>query len=377
MESAFLVFVALALAFANGANDVFKGVATLYGSRTLGYRIALAVAVVSTLAGALLSVVLAGELVRAFSGKGLVPDAIVANPSFAVAVGLGAALTILSATAIGFPISTTHALTGALVGGGLVGAASELNVGALGTKFAVPLLVSPFLALGLTGLLYPFLRWLRLRLGVTRETWIRLAEVEGQAELVPVQAAIERGIVERVAAGTGRLELSLEEGCLSVERYQGTIAGVSAERLLNAGHVFSASAVGFARGLNDTPKIAALLLLLPALGSTWGNALVGVVMVVGGIVGSRKVAEKMSNEITTMNAGQGFTGNMVSALLVTVASRFGVPVSTTHVTCGAIFGIGLATRQARLGTIGQILLAWVTTLPVAAALAALTYWALT
>lgn len=398
MGTLLLILAAAALAFANGANDVFKPVATLYGSRTLGYKVALFVAASACLLGAMTSVVFAEALIKAFSGKGLVPDVIVADRAFSIGVGLGAALTILLATVLGFPVSTTHALTGALVGAGLVGAASELNLGALGTKFALPLLVSPFLALGITALLYPLLSWGRRRLGVTRKTWIHLPKPEGALRWISVEAAIERGVAERVAldagvldsgtldAGTlapglatasgGALSLRLDPGHSQVERYGGSVVGLSAEQVLNALHVLSASAVAFARGLNDTPKIAALLLLLPAVGSTAGNALVALIMVAGGLIGSRRVAEKMSNEITTMNAGQGFSGNVVSAVLVTCASRLGVPVSTTHVTCGALFGVGLATRQARWNTIGQILVAWITTLPVAAGLAALIYWVL-
>jgi PiT family inorganic phosphate transporter len=78
----------------------------------------------------------------------------------------------------------------------------------------------------------------------------------------------------------------------------------------------------------------------------------------------------MSTRITTMNAGQGFTANFVTALLVLGASRLGLPVSTTHVSCGALFGLGAATGQARWDVIAQISLAWVTTLPVAVLCAA-------
>jgi len=389
MGTLLLVFAAAALAFANGANDVFKPVATLYGSRTLGYRAAILFAAGACFLGALTSVVFAEALIKAFSGKGLVPDTIVGNPAFAISVGLGAALTIMLATVFGFPVSTTHALTGALVGAGLVGAASDLNLGALGAKFALPLLVSPFLALGATALLYPLLSRARRALGVTRETWIQLPQA---GEWIPQAEALERGLLAdplpdqnpRGEALARSAEPRVPAFALAgggavaaqAERYSGSVAGVSAEQLLNAAHVLSASAVGFARGLNDTPKIAALLLLLPAVGSVGGNALVATLMVVGGLLCSRRVAETMSNEITTMNAGQGFSGNLVSAILVTCASRLGVPVSTTHVTCGALFGVGLATRQARWKTIGTILIAWITTLPLAALLAALLYWIL-
>lgn len=370
------MLVALALAFANGANDNFKGVATLYGSRTLSYKSALALATGSTFLGSVVSVFLAQALIRAFSGKGLVPDEVAGDPAFLAAVGLGAAATVLLATRMGFPISTTHALTGALVGAGAVSAWSALNFGALGMKFALPLAVSPLLALVITAMLYPCLRWMRKRLGVERESCVCIARGQELVQVVTVDAAVELGVAQRVVAGTGQLELVVGEGCTPTERYQGTVAGVSAETVLTGAHVLSAGAVGFARGLNDTPKIAALLLVVPAFDVSLGAGLVGVMMALGGVVLAKRVAKTMSDDITPMNAGQGFTGNVVSAFLIIVASRMGVPVSTTHVTCGSLFGIGLATREGRAGVIGGILLSWVVTLPVAALLAALTSWCL-
>jgi PiT family inorganic phosphate transporter len=96
-------------------------------------------------------------------------------------------------------------------------------------------------------------------------------------------------------------------------------------------------------------------------------------MAIGGIVSARRVAETMSTKITAMNHGQGFTANVITGLVVIGASRMGLPVSTTHVSCGSLFGIGAITGRARLKTIGTILLAWTTTLPLAAALAASSY----
>ncbi|HEV3026281.1 MAG TPA: inorganic phosphate transporter, partial [Planctomycetota bacterium] len=89
------------------------------------------------------------------------------------------------------------------------------------------------------------------------------------------------------------------------------------------------------------------------------------------VLHARKIAETMSHRITRMNHGQGFASNLVTAGLVLAASRFGLPVSTTHVSCGALFGIGAVTGQARWRTIGGVVLAWIVTLPVSAGLAAL------
>src|SRR5947209_15637743 len=150
-----IVVAVLFLAYSNGANDNFKGVATLFGSGTCGYRQALAWATVTTLGGSLLALYLAGGLAASFTGKGLVPDAVTAEPSFLLAVSLGAALTVMLATWTGMPVSTTHALTGALVGAGLLAAAGNVHFGGLAASLVLPLLCSPLIALLLTVLLHP------------------------------------------------------------------------------------------------------------------------------------------------------------------------------------------------------------------------------
>lgn len=96
-------------------------------------------------------------------------------------------------------------------------------------------------------------------------------------------------------------------------------------------------------------------------------------MAAGGYWSGRKVAETMSRKITEMNPGQGFAGNLTTGILVVFASKWGLPVSTTHVSCGALFGIGSVTGQANWKTILTILTAWVTTLPVAASLGVLCF----
>ena len=74
-----------------------------------------------------------------------------------------------------------------------------------------------------------------------------------------------------------------------------------------------------------------------------------------------------------MNHGQAFTANLTTAMLVLVASRWGMPVSTTHVSCGSLFGLGAVTGQGRWRTVQRILAAWIGTLPLAACLAAVVY----
>jgi PiT family inorganic phosphate transporter len=355
----------LGLAFANGANDNFKGVATLYGSRSLGYRAALACATASTLAGSLTALLLSEGLVSRFSGKGLVAEQVIADPAFLVAVAVGAAGTVLLATRLGFPISTTHALTGGLIGAGMAFAGpANLNYATLGGSFVLPLLLSPLLALALAAGLYTALHSARVRAGITEGTCVCIGGVD-----VEQVAAYVSG------AGTARLTGGMTLAVGSVERcerrYRGALLGISAQSLLDRAHVATAGAVGFARGLNDTPKIVALLVGARALGIGVGMSAAAVVIAVGGVLAARRVAETLSFSITPLNHGQGFTANVVTAALVMLASPLGLPVSTTHVSCGALFGIGAATGEARGKAIAQILSAWVTTLPVAAALSAL------
>jgi len=363
-----LVFLFLAtcfLAYSNGANDNFKGVATLFGSGTANYKSAIWWATLTTFAGSVCSIFLAQALIKSFSGKGLVPDAVAASPEFLLTVALGAGLTVLLATLTGFPISTTHSLTGALLGSGLVAIGSQVNFTMLGKTFFLPLLISPFLALSAGALLYPMFRFCRLRLGVEKETCLCVGET--QTVLVAPQPASAVAFVR-----TPEVILGTEAACQTI--YTGKLFGINAQRALDFCHFISAGVVSFARGLNDTPKIVALLLAIRVLHIEFGMLVVAAAMAAGGLLNARKVAETMSKKITPLNHGQGFTANLVTGLLVVLASRLGLPVSTTHVSVGSLFGIGLITGQANLRVVSEILLSWLLTLPMAGVLSAGIYW---
>ena len=352
-----LLVVVLFLAWSNGANDNFKGVATLYGAGTIGYRKALVLATVTQVAGSLLTLVLAAGLVKTFSARGLVPDAVATAPAFLTAAALGAALTVLMATRAGMPVSTTHALTGALVGAGLASRAG-VHLAVLGKSFFLPLLLSPILAMLITLVLYPLARRTRRRWRVDEESCVCVGE-----ELVATTNST-------AVAGAGvQLAVTASSSCAKNER----AVGVTAQSVLNALHVLSAGAVCFARGLNDAPKVVALMIAAKVLGAPLGLTLVAGVMATGGIVSARRVAETMSKKIVPLNNGQGFVANLTTAALVIAASRFGLPVSTTHVATGGIFGIGAATSRADRKTVTAILVAWATTLPAGALLGAVAY----
>jgi PiT family inorganic phosphate transporter len=308
MFAPLLILGAALVALTNGANANFKGVASLYGSGTTTRRVALWWGTIATLAGSVASAFLAQGLLQSFSGKGLVADDVLRTPAFASSVAIGAAATSFLANRFGFPVSTTHALVGALVGAGLVSGDGPVRLEALGKNFFFPLFFSPFVAVVLGAVAY------------------------------------------RVLGALG-------------------LAPVSRSRSLDAAHFASAGAASFARGLNDTPKIAALLMIVPNLSVPMALMAIGLLIAIGALVDSKHVAETLANKVTAMTPGQGFAANLVTAALVTTASFHGLPVSTTHVSVGSLLGMGASTGQAKWRKVIEILVAWVTTLPIAAAMA--------
>lgn len=304
------------VAFTNGANANFKGVASLYGSGTTTLRGALYWGTLTTFAGSLAAAFLAEGLLKKFSGRGIVPDALVDSPEFVCAVALGAALTSFLATRYGFPVSTTHALVGALLGAGWAGSGAEVQLLALGKNFIYPLLFSPAVAVVAGAASYSLLKSLRL---------------------APDQRTLTLDVL----------------------------------------HFISSGAASFARGLNDTPKMAALFLVVPGMELHWGFLSVAVMIALGGLLDADRVAETLGKQVTTMNPGQGFAASLATASLVTTASLHSLPVSTTHVSVGALLGIGIVTRQAKWRKVIEILLAWLITVPCGALIAAIAYWSVT
>ena len=304
-----LFLAACFVAFTNGANANFKGVASIYGSGTASLRTTVCWGTATTFAGAITALFAARGLLGAFSGKGLVPEPLTQSPHFLLAVALGAALTSFLATRVSFPVSTTHALVGALVGAGLASGDHTVHLAPLVKTFVQPLLLSPVIAIAAGALVHFTLQSVRL---------------------LPDHRT----------------------------------------RTLDALHFLSGGAASFARGLNDTPKMAALLVVAHALDIRWGFAAVAMTMAVGGLLDARNVAETLGKKVTDMNPGEGFAANVATALLVNTASFHSLPVSTTHVSVGSLVGIGMVTGKAKWSGIGQIVLSWLITLPCGAGLAA-------
>lgn len=360
-----IILATLFVAYANGANDNFKGVATLFGSGASDYRMALAWATGMTLAGSLAAAFVATELIGLFQGKGLVPAQLAGSEPFVASVILAAALTVMLATAIGMPVSTTHGLTGALLGSAFVAAGFEFSFNALAVNFFAPLLISPLIAVALAGIACARLPRVVAGAGFDGENCVCVAGSATPALLTP------QGIVFVESLPGLRVIVDRQASC--DQSPKPILFGLNGRRFLDAAHFASAGAVSFARGLNDTPKIVALGLAGNSLGLSWSVGSVALMMALGGLIHSPKIARTLSQRITRMDPDHGFLANFVTSVLVILASGWGMPVSTTHVSCGALFGIGIANGQARWTVIRSILMAWIFTLPVAGISAAIIF----
>ncbi|MBV1923982.1 MAG: inorganic phosphate transporter, partial [Flavobacteriaceae bacterium] len=251
-----LLFIAACfLAFSNGANDNFKGVATLFGSGTTQYKTAIRWATLTTFLGSIAAIFLAEELVKNFSGKGLVPNELILSPEFAISIAIGAALTVLLATKIGMPISTTHGLVGALFGAGVMAIGADFNFAKLGNTFLMPLILSPLMAAVLSFLVYVIFRFFRNKSGIKKQSCVCVSEIKTTSQVSNSSLAMDASSTLKIT--------SCNNGC--EDKYEGKLLGVSAQQILDTLHFLSAGVVSFARGLNDTPKIVGLLLIINAI----------------------------------------------------------------------------------------------------------------
>lgn len=376
MLIALLLGTTLFLAYFNGANDNFKGVATLYGSGTVNYRTAISIATIATFMGSICAIFLAQGLVASFSGKGLVSQSIAGETDFLMAVGFGAGCTVLLATRFGFPISTTHSLVGGLLGAGLMAAGWDVNFSRLGGAFFIPLMASPLIAFVLGAIAYWIFSRTRIIMGLTKESCICLGE---QKQLVPLKVVSSFEPNNNLSTETTdsiktQFTVAVADASDCAEIYTDRVYGIYVQKLLDIAHTISAAAVSFARGLNDTPKIAGLLVAAKGIDIGLGMVIIAIGMAVGGLLSARRVAETMSKKIIELNPGQGFSANLVTSFLVIIASKFGVPVSTTHVSVGSIFGIGLVSKNCDTKVVSSIILSWLVTLPIAMVFSASIYF---
>ena len=336
------------LAAVNGANDVSKGVATLAGGGVTRYRTAIVWGAMTTLVGSLLSGLLADRMFRLFT-SGIVGE----SPSvgFTLAVVCGTAGWVAIATIARLPVSTTHAIVGSLVGAGVLFSPATISWSAIGARMAIPLIASVGLSYGLSAAL----NWgfSRARASGPDCLCVGVAELDSSGVRFPVlHAATCTASEARPEVGSVRFDT----------------------RIL---HWLSSGAVGFARGLNDTPKLVAMGAGLAAAGISTGALLLAVsgAMFAGSLVGGLRVARVLGENVVRMNDREGLMASLATAVLVGAGANFGLPMSTTHVSTGAIAGIaGRNSGRLNRRTSRDLLLAWGLTPFVSATIAALTYW---
>lgn len=364
--TAAILLLTLGLAAANGGNDVPKGVATLAGAGVTRYRTAILWGTVATFAGSLASLYFAAKLTNLFS-KGIVTAA--PTPAFALAVLCGATAWVALATVARLPVSTTHAIVGALVGAGLVLAPGAVAWGAVTPRVVLPLL----LAIGLSYAISVLLASLPRRIPECVCVDITSARELGFSGSVGPGAASIAAFAPTPAPGASLPGFRLETG--TVDDCKVHAAGTRRFGLnVNGVHWASSGAASFARGLNDTPKIVAVaaFALVPAgMATTEVLLLVAGAMAAGSLVAGIRIARRLGEDVVKLDHVEGFKANLTTAILVGLAANRGLPLSTTHVSTGAISGAA-GTRLSRLNgsTLREFALAWTVTPLAAAAVAA-------
>jgi len=318
MDVLVVAAAAFALSFVNGANDVSKGIATLVGSGISDCRRAISWGALCTAAGCLLGGFVASAMIATF-GQGMLAPGTAPTLAAAVATLCGAAAWVLLATSTGLPVSTTHAIVGAVCGVAAVAhGPGAVQWAALAGKVALPLLVSPVAAFVLTRLL--------LRTSLARQAPCICAD------LAPSRAAIDRRGLALASGLAPRITTGTVEEC-AVHR------PVALRLTLDHLHWLTSGATSLARGMNDAPKIVALFLAALAIAGRAPSpgvlfAAATVAMVAGSLAAGKRVTKVLAEKVTPMDHREGLFANAVTSALVIVGAVWGLPMSTTHVSSG-------------------------------------------
>jgi inorganic phosphate transporter, PiT family len=311
---------ALAFDFTNGFHDTANAVATSVSTRALSPRLAVLIAAIANLAGAFVTTAVATTV-----GKGII-DSGLATPKTVLAAVLGAITWNLITWWRGLPSSSSHALIGGLIGAAL----AQSGVGGVEWhgvvhKVVIPAIWAPTIAFG-----------------------------AAFAALLAIYWAFQR----------------LTPGL--------------ANRSFRFGQLFSGTWVAFTHGANDAQKtMGVIALALFAHGSIssfyipdWVKVSAGVAIGLGTYVGGWRIMRTLGQRVFQIDPPAGFAAQLVSGFVIYGSTRLGYPLSTTHVVSGAVMGSGATRRLSavRWGVAGNIVVAWVLTLPAAALVAAVLWW---
>jgi len=407
------VFIGLAVIFGLymcwgiGANDVANAMGTSVGAGVLTVRQAIMIAAVFEFAGAFL----AGGHVTKTIRKGIIdPSLIVDEPQLLVfgmlAALLAAAVWLMIASRKGWPVSTTHTIVGAVVGFGLVGIGPEAVNWSKISQIVASWVISPAI-----GGLIAFLLMMSIhRLILEKEHPFEAAKRWG-----PMYIFLVGFIIALVTSFKGLKHLNLELSVgmsVLLSIVIGIITAVigwylmskieidpvadkefhfaSLERVFSPAMIFTACAMAFAHGSNDVANgvgpMAAVVSIVRNSGDIaqksalplWILFVGGIGIVIGLATLGYKVMKTIGKDITALTPTRGFCAELAAATTVVVASRTGLPVSTTHIAVGAVIGVGLARGVGAidLRVVGTIIVSWLVTLPVGATLAALFFFTL-
>src|SRR5712691_4942523 len=317
---AFVIAIALTFDYTNGFHDTANAIATSVSTRALSPRIAVLLSAALNLAGAFFNTKVADTI------GGLVNERITL---VAILSGLvGAIAWNLLTWYYGLPSSSSHALIGGLVGAALAQSGSTgVQWHGIAHKVVIPALVAPAIAFGAGFVLLLILYWL----------------------------------FKWMTPGGGN-------------------------RTFRLGQLASSAWVSFNHGANDAQKtmgVIALALVLHSGGDpahlsvpTWVKIAAGLAMAFGTYAGGWRIIRTLGQRIFKMEPVEGFAAQTAAGATIYLATRYGYPLSTTHVVSGAVMGTGATKRVSavRWGVAGNIVAAWVLTLPMAALAAAALYW---
>ncbi len=400
-----LVFVTLAVIFGLymtwgvGANDVANAMGTSVGSGAITVRKAILIAAIFEFSGA----VLAGSHVTSTIRGRIIDASAIPSPDILVygmlAALLAAGLWLMVASYFGWPVSTTHTIVGSLIGFGVVGVGVDAvdwpQVGGIVASW----LISPLL-----GATIAFLLTLSLRHFILDAD----SPLEAAKRYGPVYVFFMGVLIALITMfkGLTHLNLNLSTGqVFGVALVIGGIIGVvgrllirrirvdpgierdfhyaGVERVFAPLCVFTACSMAFAHGSNDVANgigpLAAVVSIVQS-GEVGQSAAIPLwILVLGGggiVLGlstmGYRVMKTIGTKITELTPSRGFCAEIAAAMTVVVASRLGLPVSTTHIIVGAVLGVGLARGIAAidLRVVAGIITSWLVTLPIGAGLAA-------
>ena len=402
------ILAGLYMAWNIGANDVANAMGTSVGSGALTLRGAILVAAVFEFGGA----VLVGSHVTDTIRKGIIETSMFEvtgplGPDGPLLLALGMFSALLSAgiwlqlaTMWGLPVSTTHSVVGAVTGFGLLALGSAaVNWGALGT-IMLSWVVSPLTGALIAASMFTLIRRTILQSEEPAAAARRIGPyLVGLVAAILVLSFIFKALTNvlddpplllagGVAGVAGVLAALLAAIFLRRHLPQQENQYVYVERVFGWLQITTAIFVAFAHGANDVANaVGPLAAVVNIVGSgltelpdqvpvpLWVLALGGFGIVIGLATWGYKVIETIGKQITEMTPSRGFSAEFGAATTVLIASRLGLPISTTHTLVGSVIGVGLAQGMAALNlrVIGRIVNSWLATIPAAGVLAMVLY----